>query len=195
MPDDSTFSPAWGVAAESATALDALGIDYAVGGALAYGIWTEPRATRDVGVTLFLDPRQPESVLRLLSEIGCTFQSNAAQNSLYEFGFCRAYYRRCFVDLFLPTTTFLNSAKHRRSFAQVSGRDVRFWNAEVVCVLKLLFFREKDVVDLKDLIWVQGAKLDRDWVRERIIEVCGQHDPRRITWDELLKEVDEYGPE
>jgi hypothetical protein len=33
-----------------AAALEAAGISYALGGALAYGIWAVPRATVDVGV-------------------------------------------------------------------------------------------------------------------------------------------------
>ena len=146
-------------------------------------------------ITLFLDPKKPEELLKLLTDIGCSFPSKTAHESLYEFGYCRAFFDRCFVDFFLPTVAFLNSSKHRRSLMPVLGRDVRFWNAEVVCVLKLLFFRDKDLLDLKDLIWVQGSHLDRDWVRNKLVEVCGQHDPRTTTWDELIKVVDEYGPE
>lgn len=43
------------IAAHLAAALDAAGVPYAIGGAIAYGLWGDPRGTSDVDVNLFVD--------------------------------------------------------------------------------------------------------------------------------------------
>ena len=55
------------VVVELTKQLDAFGVDYAVGGALAVGLWSEPRSTIDVDITLFLDPKYPEKCVSLLT--------------------------------------------------------------------------------------------------------------------------------
>ena len=72
------------VAKTLASKLNALGQDYALGGAIALGFWSTPRGTMDVDLTLFV---------------------------------------------------------------------------------KMMFFREKDLVDLKQILRIQHAQFDRTWVR------------------------------
>ena len=178
------------VVVELTKQLDAFGVDGAVGGALAVGLWSEPRSTIDVDITLFLDPKYPEKCVSLLTAIGCEFHRDKATDLLREFGYCKVSWRDCIVDIFLPTNPFLLLAKHRRSSLMFRGREVRFWNAEVMAVLKMMFYREKDYFDLEKLIRAQGTKLDRTWVRQRLTEICGELDPRINTWDELCAQVD-----
>ncbi len=37
---------------------EARGVDYAIGGALALSLWSEPRATNDVDVNVFVEPSE-----------------------------------------------------------------------------------------------------------------------------------------
>ncbi len=178
------------VVVELTRQLDAFGVDYAVGGALAIGLWSEPRSTIDVDITLFLDPKTPEVCIKLLAAIGCEFDQDPATKLLREFGYCKVNWRDCTVDIFLPTNPFLLAAKHRRSSMMFRGREVRFWNAEVMAVLKMMFFRKKDSIDLEKLIRAQQTNLDRPWVRQKLTEIFGEFDPRISTWDELCADVD-----
>ena len=178
------------VVVELVKQLDAFGVDYAVGGALAIGLWSEPRSTLDVDLTLFLDPKTPEQCVNLLESIGCGIEKEKATALLRDFGYCKVTWRDCTVDIFLPITPFLLTAKHRRSSLLFRGREVRFWNAEVMAVLKMMFFRDKDFVDLKKVIRAQGTNLDRVWVRQKLAELFGDFDPRLSTWDELCADVD-----
>jgi hypothetical protein len=71
------------VAQQLAAELDDAGCEYALGGAIALGIWAEPRGTLDVDVTLFLTPDQPTACVRLLQKIGCSVRAaEALQNTV-----------------------------------------------------------------------------------------------------------------
>jgi hypothetical protein len=188
MPDIVPSTPDQ-VAVELARRFDDFGIDYAIGGALAMGLWSEPRATLDVDLTLFLNPADAGQVVKVLETLGCLGDFDQVKASLNELGYCRVSWRDCFVDVFLPTSEFLWQAKHRRTTVRFGGHDLRFWNAEVMAVLKLMFFRPKDLVDLKRLVEAQGPNLDHNWIRQKIIEVFGEHDPRTSTWNELITTI------
>lgn len=189
MSEISHTTPPDEVVVELVKHLDEFGVDYAIGGALAIGLWSEPRSTLDVDITLFLDPKFPEQCVNLLKSIGCGIDASKATTMLREFGYCKVSLRDCTVDIFLPTTPFLLESKHRRSSLNFRGRDVRFWNAEVMAVLKMMFYRDKDLVDLENLVRAQGANLDHAWVRQRLAELFGEFDPRLTSWDELCADL------
>lgn len=56
-----------------ARTLEDRGLPYALGGALAYGVWALPRATRDVDLNLFLEPDRLPPALDVLSGAGVAF--------------------------------------------------------------------------------------------------------------------------
>ena len=61
------------------------------------------------------------------------------------------------------------------------------WDAETLCVFKLMFFRLKDLADVEEILRVQGDQLDRDWVQRQILGIYGPRDPRMSRWDELVQ--------
>jgi hypothetical protein len=177
------------VAAKLGPILAARGFDYAFGGALALGYWTEPRSTMDVDITLFLPVDQPEQCIRLLREIGCEVAEAETAKLLVEHGFCRVNYDGLRLDVFLPTIPFYEQAKARRRMVPLRQQKIMIWDAETLAVFKMMFFREKDLVDLRKILTSQGASFERKWVREQLIEIYGKRDTRIIRWDELLEEV------
>lgn len=98
------------VAQVLAARFDGLGIDYAVGRALALGFWGEPRGTLDIDVTLFVSPREPGVCVNYLLAVGCELSAAAARRSLAEDGFCRVEFQGTRVDVFLPTRVFFLEA-------------------------------------------------------------------------------------
>jgi hypothetical protein len=177
------------VAVALAIALDAQGRDYAVGGAIALGYWTEPRGTMDVDLTLFMTQDDPRAVVEQLRSIGCVVDEKEAAQLLLEHGFCRASYHNVRVDVFVETYEFYKTVKRRRTRVILRDREVMILDAETLCVFKMMFFREKDFLDIKGIMRDLGSALDRKFIREQLVEICGSRDPRIIRWDEITAEI------
>ncbi len=62
-------------------------------------------------------------------------------------------------------------------------------DAETLCVFKMMFFREKDFVDIKGIMRDLGSTLDRKFIRDQLVEICGPRDSRVIRWDEIAAEI------
>jgi hypothetical protein len=177
------------VAAQLAQALEKRGQDYAIGGAVALAYWAEPRGTMDVDLTLFLSPDQPSECVRLLQEIGCEVPATEAISLLQEHGFCRATYDSMRVDVFVPTIPFYAAAKVRRRRVPLRAGHAMIWDPETLSVFKMMFFRRKDIADLEQIMRSQSSSLDRNWIREQLVEMYGARDARIAQWDELDREV------
>lgn len=186
MSDDSLNSAQ--VAEQIARRLAEHGREYALGGAIALGYWSEPRGTVDVDVTLFLPPDDPHTCVACLRDIGCEVPEPESSQSLYEHGFCRVHWNGVRVDVFLPIVPFYETAKQRRVRVQLGDEIVSVWDAESICVFKMMFFRRKDIADVEQLLRVQPG-LDRLWIREQLLQLYGKYDPRLSQWDELADEV------
>jgi hypothetical protein len=187
--NDSQRSGAVETAKQLAAALDEAGCVYALGGAIALGFWTAPRGTLDVDVTLFLPAAQSSNCVRLLQNIGCSVHASQALKSLTEHGFCQVEFAGRRVDVFLPIVPFYDQARLRRRQVQLGDQPVMIWDAETLCVFKMMFFRRKDIADVEQILRVQGAQLDRDWVTRQITEIYGHRDPRLSQWEELMRET------
>jgi hypothetical protein len=189
MAEHEPSRDAAGVAKQVAAKLAAGGCDYAIGGAIALGYWAEPRGTIDVDFTLFIAPDKPGECV-WLQELGCELIAAEALRSLNEHGFCRVSYSGLRVDIFLPTVPFYESARQRRRIVDLGGQAIMIWDAETLAVFKMMFFRSKDVVDVEQILRIQGPAFDRDWVRKRLSEIYGDRDPRISRWDDLVAETD-----
>jgi len=176
------------VAGRLARALDERKTEYALGGAIALGFWAQPRGTMDVDLTLFMANDRLSEVIWELQEIGCDVSATSAIRSLREHGFCRATFASWRVDVFVPTIPFYDQAKARRKRLFLGDQQVAVLDAESLAVFKLMFFRPQDIVDLREILRMQGAAFDRTWVRDQLLIIVGQRDPRIAQWDELVSE-------
>jgi hypothetical protein len=179
------------VAARLGRRLEQRGVDYAIGGALALGYWGEPRGTLDVDLTLFLVASEVGECLSLLQACGCKFSARSARETLEVHGYCRVSLDGVDVNVFLPVIDFYDTARTHRCRVVMEGESVYVWSAEVLPVQKLIFFRKKDLLDIQNLLGVQGPQLDTAWVRARLVEIFGPRDPRIPAWDELVADVGE----
>lgn len=143
----------------------------------------------DVDLTLFLPPDKPLEFVSILNTIGCNFSANDAVASIREHGYCRVEYSSFRVDVFAPTTPFYEQAKARRKKLSLGNEQVFVLDAETLVVFKMMFFRRKDLADIEQIMLVQGPVLDRGWIREQLIELCGGKDPRVIEWDKMVDDI------
>lgn len=170
-----------------ASAFDAGSVPYAIGGALAYGIWGIPRATLDVDVNVFVDDAELWRVVDALGSLGVVVDLQQAQRDSTAHGMFTARFGGYRLDVFTPSIAFSREAERRRVPVTIEGQVVQFLSAEVLAVFKLLFFRPKDLVDLERLLQVQGNLLDHAYVRAQLVGMMGDVDPRVAKWDELVR--------
>lgn len=189
MPDDAHKTPpdldSYQVAEEVAARLETAGCEYALGGAIALGFWAEARGTLDVDVTLYLPADDSAGCVQLLKKIGCEFDTERALEMLKEHRFCQVKLLGIRLDVFLPMSSFYDAAKSRRREVPIGNRRAYIWDAETLCVFKMMFFRPKDLVDIESILRSQAATLDRDWIEQSLLDLYGSRDPRITRWREL----------
>jgi hypothetical protein len=69
------------------------------------------------------------------------------------------------------------------------GKPARILTAEDLTVLKLLFFRGKDKIDVERMVQLQGSLLDRGYVRRWLVDAVGENDERVRVWDRYCREL------
>ncbi|MBI4871874.1 MAG: hypothetical protein HY814_09945 [Candidatus Riflebacteria bacterium] len=164
------------------------GIDYAIGGALAYGLWGEPRGTMDVDVCAFVARERADILFELLESLGgqlerdvCRWQLNTAHYFAVDFGLLR-------VDVFSPDMLLYDWAFPRRVQAPLGSSTAWYWSAEDTLLFKLIFFRTKDKADIETLVGVQRENLDLGYVRRALRDIID--DEQRSGWfEDLVREV------
>ncbi len=184
---------AFTAAARLAVALDEAAVPYAIGGAIAYGVWGDPRGTHDVDINLFVDHDGFEGALDVLTSAGVTFDRAAAIRADLEGDVIIGWYHGVRIDLFTPSIPFSWEAMKTRVRLTGPLGTADYLSAEATAIFKLLFFRSKDLVDLEKLVAVQGDDLDQAYVRRWMVEMMGDDDERVETWDRLCPRLD-VGP-
>ncbi len=170
--------------------LEPAGETYAFGGAVALAAWSEPRATSDVDVVLWVDETRLTLAIKLIASAGVTLRESAALQSATARGMFAGRMGHVRVDVFVPSIPFYEEASKRRVRTQMLGRDTWIHSAEVLAVFKMLFFRPKDLVDVERMLQVQGEAFDRTFVRAHLVDMLGA-DERIRTWDEICSRVSE----
>lgn len=172
-----------------ADSLEASGITYALGGALALGQWTLPRGTSDIDLTVFLEENEWHRALAVLEKEGAILDFAKTMDQLRERGSSRVPLHGFHADIFVPSIIFYESVKLRIVQRPLLGRPASFITAEDLSVFRMLFFRPKDTVDVRYMLATQGKAFDRDYVRRWLAELLGESDERIIHWDEICSDI------
>lgn len=180
------------VARAIADALEEHGFRYAIGGAIALGYHAPPRATIDVDVNVFIDPAEGfDAVLRALSGVG--FEPDepieAARRRAVEDGQFRGWIAGLRVDVFVPAVPFYAQLEQRRRRVPLLERPLWIVGAEDLVILKMMFFRRKDLADVEEVLKEQGESFDRAYVRAALVELVGADDERVRSFDEIARDA------
>lgn len=168
--------------------LETSGVPYAFGGAIALAAWSEPRATADVDVILWIDPNEIDRAIELVRRAGVEVDDIAARTAAAQRGMFAGRIGATRVDVFVPSIPFYDEAARRRVRTTIADRPAWVHSAEVLAVFKMLFFRPKDLIDVERMIAVRGPSFDRGFVRASLVEMLGD-DPRIAKWDEICQRV------
>jgi hypothetical protein len=195
-------APASRLALELLEVFASAGLKAAVGGSLALSLWGVARGTKDADLNVFVGEEQYRTVLALCKSAGYwpdpergewTDADDERFLQRAREGEAAVVYKQSMrVDLFVPSIDFYGDAERTlRSVTLRSGRTILALSAEALCVFKLLFFREKDLLDLKRLVSRQGAALDHRWVRDHLSAMFPAGDERIDVWDAIVRD---HGP-
>lgn len=129
----------------------ARGIDHAFGGALALMHYVgEPRMTRDIDVNVFVDESKASEVLDCLSHLAEISDDHLRE--LVENGFVRVMAGIFPVDVFLSVHDFHFDMRTSVEMRFVGPNQFPFISATHLAVLKALFDRPKDWVDILEMM-------------------------------------------
>jgi hypothetical protein len=165
--------------------LEASGEIYAFGGAIALAAWSEPRATADVDVILWIESEHLARAVELIRSAGVNVDGESAKAQVSARGMFAGMAGAVRVDVFIPSIPFYSEAKARRVATTIAGRATFVHSAEVLAVFKLLFFRPKDLLDIERMLQIQGPTFDRDFVRQALVDMVDETDPRIEKWDAI----------
>jgi hypothetical protein len=185
---ESPYLDPFQVAIQLCGELESRNVPYALGGAMAFGAWSETRATKDVDINVFLEPDQLETTFEAIESIGVAVDRDRARADAAEGGMFVVWAANVRLDVFTPSIAFSWEAFRTRVRGNVQGRALWILSAEAISIFKMLFFRSKDLVDLERLVAVQREHLDHAYVRRHLVEMMGEDDERVRKWDALVAE-------
>jgi hypothetical protein len=166
--------------------LDEDSIPYAIGGALALGVWGAPRATKDVDLSVFVRRDELGRVLDSLERVGVMISREQAAKDVARIGLAKGRLGMIVVDVFLSEhPQYLEMARRaRRVVDPATGWSASFISAEDLCIHKLVFGRHKDIGDLESLFAVR-RDLDLAYVRGWLVQMVPHGDARLTVLDDL----------
>ena len=176
------------VARGLADAMEAEGLAYAIGGALALGHYAPPRGTVDVDINVFVAvPREVDRLLVILRKHGFEpDDASSAPRTAAEDGQFRGRIGPMRVDVFVPAIDVYARLENGRRQVPFAGRPAWIIGPEDIALLKMMFFRRKDLADVEALVRAQGDGLDRASIREQLANLAGEDDERVREWDAIV---------
>lgn len=154
-------------------------IPYAFSGAIANLLWGVPRSTRDVDLLLAVPRIQLPKVIESLLGLGCQGDCQRALKDSLEQYCVRLSYEGILVELFLPYLPYHQEVMRRRVRREIDGVQLWFVTPEDLVLLKLLFYRTKDIADIKAILATQKGKLDVGYLNTTLEQLLPPDDPRR----------------
>jgi hypothetical protein len=159
-------------------ALTDAGVPHAFGGALALAYHAEPRATIDIDVNIWVSVHRAGEVVRSLPE-GVAWSEDDVR-AIERDGQVRLYWDRTPLDLFFPQHELHEEAAAAVERVPFGLVEIPVLSATHLSVFKALFNREKDWVDIGELL--SYGEVDADQVERWLTDIVGKDDERVSKW-------------
>jgi inosine-uridine nucleoside N-ribohydrolase len=174
--------------AQLVQALASANLPHAIGGALAFAYYGEPRATVDVDVNVFVRPDRAAEVFEALAPLGVTVHPGALTEAQRD-GQVRLRWGRTPVDLFFAYDAFHDHASTRVRSVPFGDTTVPILAPEDLLVCKTVFDRRKDWIDIDQILALTAGDLDIDDVRRWAARMLGADDARLERLDAAIAAI------
>jgi predicted nucleotidyltransferase len=158
--------------ANCAQVFDRLGIPYVLMGGIAVRAYALPRPTFDVDFTLVVSRERLPILFAELEDLGYDVADAYRTGWVDSVAGMPVVKARIMVgdhsvdvDMFLAETAFQESIVKRRRKETLEGVEAWLVSAEDLILLKLISSRPRDLIDIADVLFVQG-ELDSAYMRQ-----------------------------
>ena len=165
------------------------GLPHAFGGAIALAYYATPRGTHDVDVNLFVPASRLERVLAVLAPLGVAAPDAAQRKAAARDGQVRLHWNATPLDLFFAYDALHDACAERRREVAFPGQPLWILSAEDLAVLEVLFAREKDWRDLRELLFAQGERFDAAYASGWLERILPDDDERLARFRALLPDA------
>lgn len=165
-------------------------VPHAFGAAIAYAYHAEPRATRDIDVNVFVPSSDAPVALRILRDVGVTVNIERDSERAQRDAQVRLRWGPVPVDLFFSALDFHDECRRRARVVPFGAVEIPILSAEDLAVCKVAFNRDKDWVDLREMLLIQGERFDAAYALRWLSEILGPEDQRALRFQGLLRQTD-----
>jgi hypothetical protein len=162
------------------------GILHAFGGAIALAYYATPRGTHDVDINLFVAANEQGRVFTALVPLGVEPASEQARRQHERDGQLRVRWDSTPLDLFFSYDQLHDACRERRRQVAFAGDRITILSAEDLAIFKVLFARERDWRDLRELLFAQGERFDRNYACGWLERILAPDDERLARFRSLL---------
>ena len=156
---------------ELAEALQRAGVPYMVFGGQAVLLYGEPRLTRDIDISLGIDPNHPAPVLAMIAELGLRSLVDDVEEFLRQTFVLPVLHAESGIriDFVFSFSPYEHQAIGRARTVPIDGVNVRFVALEDLIVQKVIAGRPRDLDDAEKVI-VKNPGFDRAYVEKWLRE-------------------------
>lgn len=145
-------------------------IPYVFIGGIALQYWGEPRFTRDIDVTILVDFKKEEEVLKKIISNFAPRISNCLEFAK-ENRICLVYSKdRYEIDISLGIAGYEEEVMKNASVFKIGKNFIRICSAEDLIIHKSIARREQDLKDIEGIIIRQGKKLNEKYIKKWLKE-------------------------
>jgi hypothetical protein len=153
-------------------ALDEAAIPHAFGGALSLAWYGVPRATEDIDVNLFVTPDDAMRCLAELTPLGVTDAGDATDTQ------ATWQWSHTPIHAFFAYDPFHESCRARTRRVPFADGEIAILGAEDIAIFKLIYDREKDRSEVREVMLCMGERLDRGYMLRWLERILGAGDER-----------------
>jgi hypothetical protein len=169
-----------------ARTLAARGVPHAFGGAIALAYYATPRGTHDVDVNVFLPPSAFERVLAALAPLGVEPPTPRARRTLARDEQVRLHWDETPLDLFFSYTELHDACMARRREVPFGPDRIAILSAEDLAIFKVLFARDKDWRDLREMLLAKAGDFDAAYAAGWLERILAPDDAQLARFHALV---------
>ena len=162
-----------------AQALEAAEHPYAFGGALALAYYAAPRGTEDIDLNLFVTHDKAAAALATLAGLGIVESPSPPDQDPNQ---PNLHWAHTPIHVFLSYDPFHDSCRERVRRVPFAESEISILSGEDLAVFKTIYDREKDRIDVREILLSMGERFDRAYVRMWLGRLLGENDDRVVRF-------------